>query len=275
VVTLLKLTPLVTLVGLGVWGAHLSGSTSASGGSTPNLIRAMLVVVFATQGFEIVAVPAGHVRRSRWSIPLATVLSLLLAALLYLALHAICVTAVANLEVQSQPLVAAADALGGAGLAQFVAIGTTVSAVGIAFGMFAMTPRYLATLGRDDGLGAWIGQEGERQVPARALVFTCCIVAGLVTLALGGSRGAGLRGLFVLSGVMVLTQYGVSALALGALAIRRQNGLDMRHLWPVPFVAATVLVMAQAARWGELLVAAGSLAVGILVLISRRAVVRR
>ncbi len=273
-VTLLKLAPLVLLVGAGVWGLDVRGGAPSSEPQASALVRAMLVVVFATQGFEIVAVPAGHVR-ARWSIPLATVLSLLLATFLYLALHAICVQAVPDLARRGEPLVAAAESVGGMGFAVLVRLGTTVSALGIAFGMFAMTPRYLAALGRDDGLGAWVGLETARQVPARALGVTVVVVGALVVVALGQPDGTGLRGLFVLSGVMVLTQYSVSAVALAALAVRRRQDLVPRHAWPVPLVAGSVVLMALAARGGELLVAAGALAVGVVLLAARRTFRRR
>ena len=271
-VTVLKLAPLLALVVLGVQGVAAAGAPTPSpvGYSGAKLLRAMLVVVFATQGFEIVAVPAGHTRANQRVVPLATLASLGLAVLLYLALHLICVMTVPDLARQSQPLVAAADAVGGAGFARLVTIGTTVSAVGIAFGMFAMTPRYLSALGRDDGLGEWIGHEGSSQVPHRALVATIGVVAILVAVALGQPDGVGLRALFVLSGVMVLTQYAVSALALGALSLRGQRGLTAKNAWPVPCVAGTVLAMAQAARWLELLVAAVALGVGLGLLLVRR-----
>ncbi len=271
VVTVLKLTPLLLLVVVGAWAIDRSAAPSSLATTEPlsGLVRAMLIVVFATQGFEIVAVPAGHVRRGHWSIPAATVSSLVFAVLLYLALHAICVRAVPELAERGQPLVAAAEVLGGQSFSRVVSVGTTISALGIAFGMFAMTPRYLAALGRDDGLGAWVGQEAASQVPTRALGITVVTIAGLVTIALGDPDGVGLRGLFVLSGVMVLTQYSVSALALGALAWRKRCGIEPRHAWPVPLVAVAVVVMGQAARWAELLVLAGALCVGLVLVRGR------
>ena len=271
-VTVLKLTPLLLLAAVGAWGLDTPAArtSTAVGAPLSGLVRAMLVVVFATQGFEIVAVPAGHARRGHWSIPVATVSSLVFAVLLYLALHAICVLAVPDLAREAQPVVAAAGVVGGRGFARLVSVGTTVSALGIAFGMFAMTPRYLAALGREDGLGTWIGRETTSQVPARALGATTVLVAGLVLTALGQPDGIGLRGLFVLSGVMVLTQYSVSALALATLAWRAKQGLERRHAWPVPLVAVTIAIMAQAARWSELLVLVGALCVGLLLLQGRR-----
>jgi APA family basic amino acid/polyamine antiporter len=272
VVTVLKLTPLLLLVAVGAWGVAPPSTRPPEVVDEPlsGLVRAMLVVVFATQGFEIVAVPAGHARRGHWSIPVATISSLVFAVLLYLALHAICVSTVPDLAERSQPLVAAAEVAGGWGFSRLVSVGTTVSAVGIAFGMFAMTPRYLAALGRDDGLGTWIGHETPARVPARALGVTVVLIAALVTIALGQSDSVGLGGLFVLSGVMVLMQYTVSALALGALAWRERCGIELRHAWPVPLVGVTVVVMAGAARWAELLVLGGALCVGLVLLLTRR-----
>jgi amino acid transporter len=261
-ITVLKLAPLV-LLALFLAGSDRSVPRALVTPAPGDLARAALVVVFAMQGFEIVPVPAGHARGSRRAIPFATLLSLGLAALLYIALHAACVAALPSLATTPAPLAAAGAALGGPGFGAVVAFGTNLSALGIAFGMFAMTPRYLAAIGREDGLGRWVAVEDSRGVPQRALLATALVVAALV---LAGN----LTELFALSSVAVLTQYGVSVAALGVLAARRRRGLGRRHLWPVPLALGAVVLLGHAARPRELLVALGVLALGVALLVARR-----
>lgn len=260
-VTVLKLLPLVAVAGLFL--ARRAPMPSTHAGASSDWARAALAVVFATQGFEIVPVPAGHARGIGRAVPLATVGSLLIAAALYLTLHAACVSAVPGLATSSTPLVDAGRGLGGERLASAVALGTNVSALGIAFGMFAMTPRYLAALGRRDALGEWVGREDTRRVPQRALWLTALVVA----IAVSGGK---LMELFALSSVAVLAQYGATVLALAVLALRRERGLVPWNAWPAPLALAAVWLVSRAAKVGEIVVALGVLATGGLLLAVRR-----
>src|SRR5439155_17459642 len=150
-----------------------------TGGSSFSL-GAGLVAMFALQGFEVVPVIAGHVRSPARALPLATLGSLGLAALLYVALQTICVRSLPGLAASRAPLADAAAVLGGPALAGAVATGTTVSALGIAFAMLVTTPRYLSTLA--EGGRSFLGLEAmtARGVPARALLVTWALVALLL-----------------------------------------------------------------------------------------------
>jgi basic amino acid/polyamine antiporter, APA family len=260
--TLLKLLPLVLVAAALAW-VRPPIEPAAAAPAAGNFARAALVVVFALQGFEIVPVPAGHVRRSARAVPIATLGSVVLAALLYLALHAACVAAVPDLATARAPLASAAAALGGAALGTVVAFGTNLSALGIAFGMFAMTPRYLAALGRRDGLGPVLSQEDARGVPQVALWGSAAAVAILVA-------SGGLMELFALSSVAVLAQYAVTAAALSVLALRRAKGLRPRHAWPVPLALGAIVLLGRAAEPRELAVAAAVLGIGMVLLVTRK-----
>jgi APA family basic amino acid/polyamine antiporter len=264
--TVSKLLPLFALVGCALWWGLTRRAIAlppVSASEPENLWRAMLLVVFATQGFEIVVVPAGQVRGALRAVPLATVVSLVSAALLYVAIHAASVSAPVDLAHSPSPLVAAAQFYGGRVLGQIVGIGATVSALGIAFGMMAMTPRYLAPLGRPEWLGQAVSRLDRRAVPRRALGITTIIV---LTLVLSGN----LRTLFVLSSVAVLVQYGVSVMALVVLAWRRERGLCFWHIWPAPLGLAAIALLVSAASSTELIVAAGAVVLGGLVVWGRR-----
>ncbi len=262
VVTVLKLVPLVVLAGLALVLAAPHAPPPLAAPRLSDAGRAALVVVFAMQGFEIVPVPAGNAKHVRRAIPVATLGSLVLAAVLYVVLHWACVRALPDLAHHAAPLVDAAGVYGGPRAAWLVGAGTNLSALGIAFGMFAMTPRYLAALGRPDALGGWIGNEA-RHVPLRALAITTAVVLVFV---LAGR----LSELFALSSVAVLAQYAVSAAALAVLAAGGKNGLGRRHLWPAPLAIGAILLIARSARAVELLVAGGALAVGAALLALHR-----
>src|SRR3972149_10174414 len=110
-------------------------------------LRAGLTVMFAYQGFEIVPVIAGQVRSSARAVPRATLGSLVLAIALYVGLAFACVRALPALASSPAPLADPAGVPCGASLARLVTWGTSLSALGIAFGMLVTTPRYLSALG--------------------------------------------------------------------------------------------------------------------------------
>jgi APA family basic amino acid/polyamine antiporter len=261
--TLLKLLPLAVLAWVGA--AHLAGMATASAAAPvvgTSLARAALLAVFPLQGFEIVPVPAGEARGGRRTVLAATVLSLGFAVALYVLLQLACVQALPRLAESSAPVVeAGARSLHGVGRGLFAA-GANVSAIGIAFGMFAMTPRYLAALGTESLLGAELGRE-RRGVPVRALAITTLAVLVLVS-------SSTLSGLFVLSSLAVLLQYAVSATALFRLAARGERGLGKLDSWLAPFTLLSIAALARAAEAVELLILAGILLLGFGLLRFRR-----
>ncbi|HSS40696.1 MAG TPA: APC family permease [Polyangia bacterium] len=268
--TVAKILPLVLLVAAFAWRATALAPAALSPlpASQDGWGRAVLLAVFALQGFEIVPVPRGHARAGDRAVPLATFASLALPALLYAVIQLACVRAVPDLAARDAPLAAAAAVLGGRRLGRVVSLGTDLSAIGIAFGMAAMTPRYLVALSDDETVGPtvgrWLRAESRGQVPVRALCVTAVLVGVLVS-------GRALGGLFVLSGLAVLIQYGTSALALSKLAWMRARGLRRRDVVWAPLSGAAVLFMVRAAQPGEVAILAGVLVAGFAV----RAVGRR
>ncbi|HEX3851615.1 MAG TPA: APC family permease [Polyangiaceae bacterium] len=257
--TVAKLLPLLLLVSVFVLGSHGVAPATESGASF-SWGRAVLVLVFPMQGFEIVPVPGSHVRSPARAIPIATVGSLVLCAGLYALLHWACVRSVVGLAHVDTPLIAAASSLGGARLSRLVSAGTNVSAIGIGFGMMAMTPRYLAALEATGGsaASAFLAEEAPSQVPRRALFVTLVLVVVLVSV------GA-LSRLFVLSSVAVLFQYSVSVLSLGVLALKRQHGLTLRAGLLAPLAMVALGLVARAVERAELYVMSGIIGVAVLL----------
>lgn len=268
-VTVLKLAPLVLLVMLGLFafGQFPSGVPTPGGAAAPHeFARAVLIVIFAFQGFEIVPLLAGSVRQSKSAVPWATVVSLCFAAVLYSALHALAARAVPDLARSAHPLVDAARAYGGLSAASVVAAGANVSALGIAFGMVNTTPRYLSALSGASAFGPWIGATDARFVPQRALWLTTVAVVLLVV----ATRQ--LSVLFVLSSLAVLAQYGAALTSLGALSWRGEHGFSRKALWMVPLSFTGVLLAAQGAKKKEFAVALAVLLAGEAI---RRTFTRR
>ncbi len=262
--TVAKLAPLLLLVAVFLLGTHAAVVSAAPSGALP-WGRAVLLLVFPMQGFEIVPVPGSHVRSPARVIPIATIGSLVLSAGLYGLLHWACVSSLSGLAHTEAPLIAAGGALGGARLAGLISAGTNVSAIGIGFGMMAMTPRYLSALEATShsAVAALLAEETAHQVPRRALFVTLVLVVVLVA-------AGELAGLFVMSSVAVLFQYSVSVLALGVLSWRRKHTLTLRDgLW-APLALFALAVVARAVERAELLVMAGIIGAALLLWFVRK-----
>jgi len=260
--TVLKLLPLFALALVYLFSPGLPAAAAsiplAPRGVEPSWAAAALVATFAYQGFEIVPVLAGQARRPALSVPLATVGSLAIAAALYVVLQAACASALPDLATSRAPLVHAAAVHGGPGLAAFVGAGTSLSALGIAFGMMAATPFYLTALARVDNLGMGIAAVDTRGVASRALLVTWMLVTLLIQ---AGGRGE----LFALSSIAVLSQYLVTAAALLALALRRERGLGARHAALAVPAGIVALALAAGASPREAAVASAALLVGLVI----------
>lgn len=267
--TALKLVPLLALVAawLVVGGSGGGAEPAAASPDDVSWLRAALLATFAYQGFEIVPVLAGHARSPTRFVPLATVGSLAVAAVLYVGLQAAAVAALPGLGSSAAPLAEAATALGGASLGGLITAGTSLSALGIAVGMLAATPHYLAATARGGTLPFGLEEFDARAVPRRALFATWLLVCVLVQ---AGTRTE----LFALSSAAVLTQYVATAASLFVLARRAERGLAGRHaLLALPaIVVGLSLVAGTSAR--EASIAALAVAIGLVLRGVARASVR-
>jgi basic amino acid/polyamine antiporter, APA family len=272
VVTVLKATPLVALplaacvVTLPIGQSAFPEAIAPTAGTA--ILGAALPVLFALQGFEVVPLPAAQVKRPERSVPLATLGALLFAALLYMALHAACVHALPDLASHEVPLAAAARVYGGDIFARVVVGATTLSALGIVIGFLAMTPRYLAALGRPDALGFDLDRLSARAVPLRAVAVTYVVV---FLILLANARWGSIRDLLALSSLTVTLQYAVTASALFALASREAAGLRRTDRWPAPFALLAFMMFLLGSKRLEVPVLLGMIALGFVV----RAVGRR
>lgn len=230
--TVLKLLPLVGLAALAVWKAPRGLPIETAAISPSSWGRAALAACFVYQGFEVVPVVAGETRAPDRAVPIAILGSLAFSTLLYAVLQWTFVTTAAGYA-QEAPLAHVAERLGGYGFGRVVRVGTSVSALGIAFGMIVTTPRYLSAAATRSRLA----RVNARAVPVEALALTTAL---LVVLLMSTTLSA----LFTLSSISVVVQYAVVACALVKLAMTRKLGLRPLHAVPAfaTLVVAAVLL---------------------------------
>ncbi len=149
-VTVAKLVPLVVFCAAGLLLVGTQVPVPVVTGSTADWTQAVLLLVFAFGGFESALLPMAEVRDPRRDLPLALGIALVVCACLYTGIHAV-VLAVPGAAEGARPVADAARAFMGPPGAPFMAIGATLSILGILSAGMINTPRlpYALALGGD------------------------------------------------------------------------------------------------------------------------------
>jgi amino acid transporter len=202
---------------------------------------------------------AGQARDPNRTIPIAVLGSLAISMVLYLLLQRGAVAGVTDLAGTQAPLVSMGESYGGRGLGRIVSLGTSISAMGICFGMVATTPRFLSALVPHTRFG----RVSDSGVPLPALVATWVLVVLLISL---GSLGE----LLVLSSLSVVMQYLLVALALAKFGLKGERGLRPKDAWSALPTVIIALVLVSGAERGEWAVAAGSIVLSAIIYFALR-----
>lgn len=181
---MLKLLPMLFIVGLGVW---LLLTTPATDGrhlpTTPLSLEALMaastIALFAMLGIESAAVPSGRVRNPARTIPLATMVGTLLTAAIYLAVSAMALLLMPEEQLAQSPA-PFADLLRefiGTGNGRLLSVFVVVSGLGSLNGWTLLVSELTASLGRHGYLPDAVGKLNARGAPWVALM----LVGGLAT----------------------------------------------------------------------------------------------
>lgn len=255
-----------------VGAALLQLSPASLGGALPNgmsgVANGVYLALFPLQGFEVVSVPAGETKNPKRNIPLATVGSLLFAALLFVLVQATLVGSYRKLAEESgTPLVDAARSLGPT-LGWLVLIGSIVSVGGFIAGSALGSPRYAQALAEGRDLPGSLTRIHDR--------FGTPHVAIGVTTALTAMLAAAFtyRELIGFSNVTVIFQYALTCAAVPVLRRKledRGGGFRVPGGPILPIVgAAGSLALLRGSSIGELVWAAVGVSLGIAVSFATR-----
>ncbi|MFO0549658.1 MAG: amino acid permease [Polyangiaceae bacterium] len=198
--------------------AFLHFDASRLGGALPSggagVANGVYLALFPLQGFEVVPVPAGETKNPSRDVPIATVGSLLFAALLFVLVQVALVGSYPALGVESDtPLVDAARSIGKT-LGLLVMAGSIVSVGGFTAGSALGSPRYAQAMAEGGVLPAPLGRVHPRwKTPHVAIALTTLLAAALGAVFT-------YRELVGFSNVTVVFQYALTCAAV--LMIRRR-----------------------------------------------------
>lgn len=257
-----KLTAILCFVAVAAFAVSPSSFSPALPLGMAGVGQGLYIALFPLQGFEVAPVTAGETKNPRRNVPLATVASLLFAALLFSLVQVTLVGTHPDLSaVTDTPLVEGARAISPfLGLVVFV--GSIVSVGGFTAGSALGSPRYAKAIADHGLLPEKLGRVHARfDTPYVAIAVTSGVTAVLATL-------YDYRQLVGMSNVTVIIQYVFTCLAVPVL--RRKRGPSSGYRVPggllIPIVGALgSLALAGGSDASELVFALGALALGGLV----------
>ena len=183
--TVSKLVPLLGFVGVGVFFIQpdsFRGFTPSFDASTG---EAVLLLMFAFGGYELITIPAGEARSPRRDVPFALLTTIAIVCVVFLAVQVVAVGTLPGLAESETPLADAARGFMGPLAGALVALGGLISIAGSNAGTMLAGPRITYAMAEKAQLPALFGHINARfRTPDASILIYAAIALGL---ALSGS----------------------------------------------------------------------------------------
>ena len=268
VFTVLKVTPLVVMVLLGL--QHVSGSTLLP--SAPFVIEQLgsttLLLIYAYVGFETIAVTAGETSQPRSTLPKALVGTVIGTGLLYFVIVLVFVSIISADQYASATLVDVGRSLAGPAGAFAITLAAVFSIGGNLAGSMIAAPRLIFSLAENRLLPQWFGHvHAKYATPDR-----CILLMGAMALVLA-LTGSFVK-LAVASSVARLLGYLICIASLPAIrrnasAEARKKAYRLKGGYTIPVVGFIIciwlLMQSKTESWiaVSILIAIGAVLYGI------------
>lgn len=260
--TVLKIIPLLVVIGLGLWSGSASNIPrfNPQGLDTMEALAATaLLTMWAFVGLEAGVVPAGEVRDPTRTVPRAVVIGTLCVALLYISATAAVMTLVpaTQLAISEAPFADAAQRLGALG-APLIALGALVSTAGSLNGNILLSGQIPLAVAQDGLAPSLLLRTNRRKAPVFALLLSSSLATLVLLLNYSGGLVAAFTFLISMSTLAVLFPYVVTAAAELRLSLRQPTGWALLALVALVYSIIAILGAGiEALSWGALLVGAG------------------
>jgi len=252
VFTVLKVTPLLLLILLGL--QHVTATTliPAAPFIVSELGETTLLLIYAYVGFETIAITAGETSQPRRNLPRALVATVLSTGLLYFLIVLVFVSVVAPQDYGQATLVDVGRALAGPVGALGITLAAVFSIGGNLAGSILGAPRLIFSMAENRMLPAWFAHIHPKfATPHRSIL----LMAGMaLILALSGSFVK----LAVASSVVRLLSYIISIASLPAVRRKadeetRKNAYRLKGGYTIPIVGLAIccwlLAQSRAESW--------------------------
>ena len=280
--TIIKLLPLVAVIGLAAYVLADSGVTSvrpfvASEISISEISTATILTLWAMLGLETATVPADKVVNPERTIARATLLGTGGAGLLYIFVCSAVVLMLPTALTASSPAPFAdfVETYGGSSNAGLViAAFAAISALGALNGWVLCQAELPAAMARDGLFPSFLAKAAPNGTPRNAHLFTTTLLTGVILMNSSRTMQSMFEFLIILTTSIVLVMYlGCTA---AAFQLRRKGALRTSTAFPVIMALAAVYAVwtiygagLEPLVWGLLLLAAG-IPIFALVRLSKR-----
>jgi amino acid transporter len=181
VLAVVKIAPLLVLGIAGVF--FVSGDNFAAVPYRPiDFLRAVLLLIFAFSGFEILTVPAEESLRPRRDMPVALLATILTVCAIYVMVHAVSLGMIRDLGSQKAPLATAAAIIAGEGGRLAMTAVAAVSTAGCSLASLIGGSRVLYAMSSVRQIPGWIGAlDGRLRTPVAASLLMGGLATALAT----------------------------------------------------------------------------------------------
>ena len=216
--TIGKILPLLLLLLAGFFFINPQRYSFASVPSYTNFSASVLLLAFAFLGFESAGMVAGEAEDPRRNVPFAMVTGIIMAAVLYVGIQAVCIGVVPQLAASTRPLADAGQHVLGRAGAAIISLGALISVGGTMHAIMLSSPRILFAMGEQGQLPPAVSTANKHfQTPHVAILLSTAVVLGF---ALSGTFAS----TATLTTIMRLVSYAGACVALPVL--RRRNGME-------------------------------------------------
>jgi len=240
VTTVLKLVPLVAIGFVGIFfidGAGFTPEPAERSSPLSAVMAAGAVTLWAFLGLESATIPAESVARPARTIPRATIIGVLGAAVVYISGSVAVMGLVppGQLAVSSAPFADAAGILIGGGGRELIAIGAVIATLGALNGWTLLAGQMPYALARDALLPRLFTRKSAGDVPRAGILFSSAMVTALLLLTAEETLAETFTFIALLATLACLVPYVFCAFA-EVLITRRQG----RRVQPASVVLGTL-----------------------------------
>ncbi len=271
VTTVLKLLPLILIAIVGFFHfnlSHFHPFNLSSSSSFSAITATATLTLWAFLGLESATIPADNVKEPQKTIPRATILGTLIAAVIYiLATVAVMgIVAPSDLAKSTAPFSDAATSIWNTGAGYAVAVGAVISCFGALNGWILLQGQIPLATARDRLFPAIFGKVSRRGTPTSGLVISSLLVTVLISV----NYTKGLVELFtfiiLLAALTSLLPYIFCAMSELLLFMRNRDQFSKPKLVRASVVAILAFLYSlwavagagqETVYWGFLLILAG------------------
>ena len=256
ITTVLKLLPLLLIGTLGLFWidtANYSPLNVSGQSDIAAISAAAALTLWAYLGLESATVPAGEVTEPEKTIPRATILGVLIAALVYISVTTVAIGVLpsATLAASTAPLADVAAHMWGSGWGVLIAIGAVIATFGTLNGFTLLTGQVPYGAALDRVFPAKLGQLSRFGTPANALVFSNLLASILVIMNFSQGLVGAFNSIILLAVMSSLLPYALCSFA--ELMIRREGkeGLKGSALLKISLRGSLGLIYSGWALYGS------------------------